>query len=260
MPSGSAAGNGGSAWRSGRIWSCSSENAYEGAGAGDGHEELDRLIPDRRGRYSFFEIMEFSKMNTAQASELLWKEAWKGHVTSDTFQTVRKGVVSGFTAGGFTEDARLISRRSGFDRWKVSRPVEGHWLRIDDSPRESDLLEEEELAKDRIRQLLRRYGLLFRDLVQNELPLLQWPENLQILAPDGVVRGDPVRLFLRGHSGSSVYFSRGFQAAPASFAPGSGFLDQCCRSCIPLRQFPGAGPSRPAFLPPSWYIAAAVLL
>lgn len=155
--------------------------SYEGAGAGDGHEELDRLIPDRRGRYSFFEIMEFSKMNTAQAGELLWKEAWKGHVTSDTFQTLRKGVVSRFTVGGFTEDARLISRRSGFDRWKVSRPVEGHWLRIDDSPRESDLLEEEELAKDRIRQLLRRYGVLFRDLVQNELPLLQWPKIFRSL-------------------------------------------------------------------------------
>jgi len=32
----------------------------------------------------------------------------------------------------------------------------------------------EELSKDRIRQLFRRYGILFRELLANELPLLQW--------------------------------------------------------------------------------------
>lgn len=137
-------------------------------------DELAHLIPDRRGRYSFFEIAEFSHLDTVHATELLWKEAWKGHITSDTFRTVRKGAVMGFSARAFSDEAHLTSRRSGFNRWKISRPLEGHWLRIDSPPGERDILEEQELAKDRSRQLLKRYGVLFRELVSNELPPLQW--------------------------------------------------------------------------------------
>jgi ATP-dependent helicase Lhr and Lhr-like helicase len=136
--------------------------------------ELSHLIPDRRGRYSFLEITEFSHMDTIHATELLWTEAWKGNVTSDSFKTLRKGVVTGFSAQSFSDEARLTTRRSGFNRWKVSRPLEGHWLRIDSLPQERDILEEQELVKDRIRQLLKCYGVLFRDLLVNELPPLQW--------------------------------------------------------------------------------------
>ncbi len=136
--------------------------------------ELSLLIPDRRGRYSFFEMTEFSHMDSAHATELLWKEAWKGHVTSDSFRTLRRGVLSGFSSQTFSDEVRLTSRRSGFNRWKISRPLEGHWLRIDSPPAERDLLENEELVKDRIRQLLKRYGVIFRALVANELAPLQW--------------------------------------------------------------------------------------
>ena len=52
--------------------------------------------------------------------------------------------------------------------------MEGHWQRIDAEPADRDVIEEEELVKDRIRQLFRRYGVLFRELLVNELPLLQW--------------------------------------------------------------------------------------
>jgi ATP-dependent Lhr-like helicase len=136
--------------------------------------ELEHLIPDRRGRYSFSEIVEFAHLDSVAATERLWKQAWKGTVTSDTFRTVRKGVMTGFRAQAFSGDARLTSRRAGFDRWKVSRPLEGHWRRIDPAPGERDILEEEELVKDRVRQLLRRYGVLFRELLTGELPPLQW--------------------------------------------------------------------------------------
>jgi ATP-dependent Lhr-like helicase len=52
--------------------------------------------------------------------------------------------------------------------------MEGSWLRIDTPGKEQDILEEEELVKDRIRQLLKRYGVLFRELLANELLPLQW--------------------------------------------------------------------------------------
>ncbi|SFG93747.1 ATP-dependent helicase Lhr and Lhr-like helicase [Desulfotomaculum arcticum] len=39
---------------------------------------------------------------------------------------------------------------------------------------ERDLIEREELIKERIRQLFARYGVLFRELLQHELPEMQW--------------------------------------------------------------------------------------
>jgi ATP-dependent Lhr-like helicase len=52
--------------------------------------------------------------------------------------------------------------------------MEGHWLRIDPLPQEQDLLESEELVKDRVRQLLKRFGILVRPLLANELQPFQW--------------------------------------------------------------------------------------
>ena len=46
---------------------------------------------------------------------------------------------------------------------------------------DKDPIDEAELVKDRVRQLLRRYGILFRELVAYELPLLQWANDLRAL-------------------------------------------------------------------------------
>jgi ATP-dependent Lhr-like helicase len=145
------------------------DEGYPGADA-----ELDRLIPDRRGRYSFLEIAEFARLDTSRTNDLLWKEAWKGSVTSDSFRTIRKGVATRFKAQDASREYGTRSRRAGFSRWKQSRPIEGHWMRIDAPGRQRDILEEEELIRDRARQLLRRHGLLFRELIMSESQPLQW--------------------------------------------------------------------------------------
>ena len=50
----------------------------------------------------------------------------------------------------------------------------GAWLALPESEAPADALDAEELAQDRVRQLLRRYGILFRELLAHELPSLQW--------------------------------------------------------------------------------------
>lgn len=143
---------------------------------------LAHLLPDRRGRYGLLEIAETAHMDSKAAAELLWRQAWEGNVTSDSFRTIRKGIVTGFNAKAVSDGPVSSSRRSGFNRWKVSRPMEGHWQRIDaDNDGERDVIAAEEMVKDRVRQLLRRYGILFRELLLNELPLLQWREVFRTL-------------------------------------------------------------------------------
>jgi ATP-dependent Lhr-like helicase len=173
--------------------------------------ELEHLIPDRRGKYSFLEIADFSHLDSVTATERLWKQAWKGSVTSDTFRTIRKGVMTRFTAQAFDGDVRLTSRRSGFDRWRVSRPLEGHWRRIDSHAEERDILGEEELVKDRIRQLLRRYGILFRELLVNELRSLQWRavfRSLRLMELSGEVLSG---YFFQGISGPQFISHEAFR-------------------------------------------------
>jgi ATP-dependent Lhr-like helicase len=139
------------------------------------------LIPELRGRYSFLEIADYSHLDSVTATQRIWKQAWKGSVTSDTFRTVRRGVLTGFSAKSVSGEPRSTSRRSGFDRWKVSRPLDGHWRRIDLPGEAPDILAAGELVKDRVRQLLRRYGILFRELLANEPHLLQWSRVFRTL-------------------------------------------------------------------------------
>ena len=65
-------------------------------------------------------------------------------------------------------------RRTGFSMWKGSLPMAGNWMRIRWPKREEDLLERAERGKERVRLLLDRYGILFRELLQNELPAFSW--------------------------------------------------------------------------------------
>ncbi|MGA2108393.1 MAG: hypothetical protein ABSH25_12215, partial [Syntrophorhabdales bacterium] len=71
--------------------------------------------------------------------------------------------------------------RSGAGRWGAAQPHPGNWHILDLGSPEKDPIDEAELIKDRARQLFRRYGVLFRELLANELPLLQWPAIFRAL-------------------------------------------------------------------------------
>ncbi len=63
----------------------------------------------------------------------------------------------------------------------MSRPGYGNWAVIASPAPVGDALEADELAKDRIRVLLQRYGILFRELLKRELPPLRWPRVFRAL-------------------------------------------------------------------------------
>jgi ATP-dependent Lhr-like helicase len=109
---------------------------------------------------------------SAEAAERLWDLAWKGAVSSDSFQAVRRGIAHGFRVEqAAREDGR---RRRGFDRWQASRPGGGFWFRVEQGTGPRDALDAEEIARDRIRQVLQRSGVVFRELLEAELAPLRW--------------------------------------------------------------------------------------
>ena len=139
---------------------------------------LDALFPAPRGKADLFELSERTGRPTAVVSETLWRFAWGGRVANDSFLAVRKGIESRFQLAETPAPDRVRRargrRRGAFDRWKTSRAAFGNWFVIDSPQPPQDALESGELAKDRVRVLLQRYGVLFRELLARELSPLKW--------------------------------------------------------------------------------------
>ncbi len=157
------------------------------------------LFPDPRGRFTLEDLARHTGLPGGELGEHLWRLAWDGRVTNTAFAAVRQGILSRFRPAAGAEDrwvserrhqarsaGRRAARRHRFDRWRACRPFAGDWYRLDVAPGAAgqrgdgaepeprDALDEEELNKDRVRLLLHRYGVLFRELLERELPALRW--------------------------------------------------------------------------------------
>jgi len=140
-----------------------------------GDADIDALLPDRRGRFGFPDMRRHAGVPTAEATERVWRAAWKGLISNDTFEALRAGIHAGFEAPDIAEDApRRRGRASGFARWYHFQPFTGSWFALPWPPRPEDPVEELEIEKERVRLLLARYGIIFRELCDRELPPFRW--------------------------------------------------------------------------------------
>ena len=137
------------------------------------------MIPNIHGKYSFFDLINFTGFKTSELIKKLWDYTWQGLISNDSFVTIRQGILNNFISDNI-ENNYENNRRLGFNRWKSTRPVSGNWFVINNNY-DTDVLEYEEIIKDRIRQLFKRYGILFRELLVNELPVLQWKNIFKTL-------------------------------------------------------------------------------
>jgi ATP-dependent Lhr-like helicase len=142
--------------------------------------EIDLVFGSTGGRYDFSTLAGLTNSIPSRLAERLWKEVWQGRMTNDTFASLRHGIENDFKV---TDPAALMARggrrrrhsgRVTFSMWKGSLPMSGNWMRIPWPKREDDFLEMAEREKERVRLLLDRYGILFRELLQTELPAMNW--------------------------------------------------------------------------------------
>ncbi|HTO21739.1 MAG TPA: ATP-dependent helicase, partial [Spirochaetia bacterium] len=153
------------------------------------------LLPGASGRFSFWDIVDHARgtpggpRDSAETAARLWELAWKGLVTCDSFAPVRRGLATGFRSEDTVPEP---GRRTRFNRWQSERPGGGFWYAVPFDPGDRDALEEEELARERVRQVLRRHGVVFRELLEHELPALRWPRlfrSLRLMEFSGEVVG-----------------------------------------------------------------------
>jgi len=162
----------------------------------DDRKLRDETLPDLPGRFTTTDLLtQNSRVGSAELSERLWSLAWHGSISNDSFAVLRQGAASGFDASTVADAGRSRSRttsRSRMARWRASRPLAGSWYRLAEIPAEADALALEELRRDRVRALLERYGVLFRNLLARELPVMRWDElsrTLRVLELAGEVVG-----------------------------------------------------------------------
>ncbi|ULQ59831.1 DEAD/DEAH box helicase [Brucepastera parasyntrophica] len=166
-------------------------------------EDLDLVLPERPGGPDYFadssrprdfwELKDDSGLDISGTTDEIWKEAWAGRLTADTWEPVRKGLVAGFAADSHPETAgeapyipgkRRNVPRALRDRWKAGKPVEGKWFSLATDGLQAssfDPLDEEELERDRVRLLIRRWGILCRPFLEREEPALSWGKLIPVM-------------------------------------------------------------------------------
>ncbi|MDA0333748.1 MAG: helicase-related protein [bacterium] len=140
------------------------------------------LFPDPHGRYDFAALQAATGLDAAALVRRLWDAVWAGRITNDSFAAVRRGAEQKFQAPEAppaptrrTYSGRpLLSRRPAGGRWQGGLIYPGSWRLLPEPVPAEDPLDEEERNKDRVRLLLDRYGVLFRELTQRELPAFRW--------------------------------------------------------------------------------------
>jgi ATP-dependent Lhr-like helicase len=132
-------------------------------------------------------------INSRECAEILWQAVWRGRLSADTFEPVRRGVEFGFVPKDVDGQSAAVSEaaktpfmpgrhprlpRALRDRWRTGAPAQGRWFSLDTGASLGDIsgdpLDEECLNRDRVRLLLARYGLLCRPLLEHETPPFTW--------------------------------------------------------------------------------------
>lgn len=162
----------------------------EGASNEEDAELVRRMIPDSQGHYSLPAICSISHLPSTTVTAELWNLAWKGIVSNDSFVSVRKGILNSFTQKEADRSHSRELRRVAASRWNRLQESAGNWYLLPEAQAPVDVLEREERNKDRVRVLLGRYGILFKELLQRELPPMQWRNlfrTLRIMEMSGEV-------------------------------------------------------------------------
>jgi ATP-dependent Lhr-like helicase len=218
--------------------------------------EIEKFFPDDRGRYPFGALEALAPGPAAALNDLLWHWVWQGKVSNDTFAALRRGVETGFKMPDVrTAAAAGHPRRPGrslFQRWRGARPGIGNWFRLSypngGSDDGEDLLAREERNKDRVRLLLDRYGIVFRELLARELPMLRWSplfRSLRLMELSGEVLAGH---FFDGIDGlqfiAPEVLPRLVQALPEDMVFWLNALDPACLCGLELPQLRGRLPRR----------------
>ncbi len=135
---------------------------------------LDGMFPHPSARLGVDEMKRHPLAMSGNLTAVLWHLAWKGQVVHDGFAVVRRGIESAFRTD-YAVEGRMGGRlRPRADRWRAGTGVAGSWRVVEEVAEPANPLDAEDLQRERARLVLDRWGVVFRELLERELPELQW--------------------------------------------------------------------------------------
>ncbi len=172
--------------------------------------EVSLLFPDSKGRYRLHDLAMHRGTSLDDTTEKLWELSWSGQVSCDSFTPVRRCIIQGFAPlHGDSGIKAAGGRLTG--RWKSPGEPAGNWY-ILPGPGGNGPLEAEERLRQRVRQLFRRYGILFREILQLENSGTGWPlifRALRLMELSGEILSGH---FFSGISGLQFMSHEGFRS------------------------------------------------
>jgi ATP-dependent Lhr-like helicase len=165
------------------------EESAEGAEPARPRLAAANLFTDPHARYDFGTLLNRTGGDIAALEERLWEGAWAGELTNNTWSAVRRGLETKFRVGEVIERQKrsleYVPRRESLrlSAWRESRAYPGNWFLLAQPSTfgGGDLIEREEIRKDRVRVLLDRYGILFRELLARERSPFRWSDLFRTL-------------------------------------------------------------------------------
>jgi len=171
--------------------------ALSGEDKPENESTLASFFETKESRYEFTRLLTLTGLSSKQLSEKVWKSVWQGELSNEMFSALRKGIETKYRAPKMPEPEavsrigrRRAVRKRSFASWKGALPLTGHWFapQFPDPP--ADMMEIEETNKDRVRLLLDRYGILFRELLMKESVSFRWAnifKSLRIMELTGEI-------------------------------------------------------------------------
>ncbi|MEZ5278312.1 MAG: DEAD/DEAH box helicase [Opitutaceae bacterium] len=143
---------------------------------------LEATISGKPHGLDFAALQEATALGAAALNRQIWADVWSSQIHNDGYSALRKGILNQFKLPKVGADGArrarhtrpIHSRRTQLKRMQGALPLAGRWSPLPQIEEAESVIDEEEIRKDRVRLLLDRYGLLFREILLRESEAFQW--------------------------------------------------------------------------------------
>lgn len=148
------------------------------------NESDDSLVEDAfrdpLGSYTYLQLQQAARLNIEDFNEKFWTAVWDGAITSDAITALAHADETGYSVQGAMVAQIQRSRVRLRSRMRSERPL-GMWRRVIPTSRNDDEIERLEDAKECVRTLIGRYGILTRELCNREGGQYRWSQLFRAL-------------------------------------------------------------------------------
>lgn len=141
-------------------------------------------VLEERGATFSSDLLTLTQMLPSQLDDILGELVARGWITADGFAGLRTLISERPARGRVASHHRSERRRtvrSPLGRWSLTRPFNGVTGASETPPSSQDRSHRQSIAEDWAWQLLRRWGVVFRDVLVREDGAPSWFEVLQVL-------------------------------------------------------------------------------